>query len=402
MLDRIAEAYARLVLSTGLHDDSYVDAWVGPAEWRTQPEALDLTELQQRSATLLAELEVRPLSGLPEAEQQRQAYLHKHLIALHAHLRRLQGERFRFDEESRLLYDAVCPPLSAADFDPVLTELAQLLPGDGPLHVRAREWLSGFDIPREKLDAVFTVAMDAARERTRPYIALPEGESCKLGYVQDKVWGGYNWYLGQGHSLVEVNTDFPMPLARAIDLACHEAYPGHHVQSSLIELELVQQRGWMEYAAFPLYSPLSCLAEGAANYGILLAFPGDSRIQFEREVLCPLAGLPADDLPRYHRVLTLLDRLSYVDNWVARDWQDGLLDADGARARLQQYRVSDEARAAQRFRFIEKNGSYVINYNLGLDLVAAWVERQAGADLSLRWQALSRMLHRPLTASMMV
>jgi hypothetical protein len=86
-----------------------------------------------------------------------------------------------------------------------------------------------------------------------------------------------------------VNTDFPMFIARAIDLASHEAYPGHHVFNLLIEQDLVQQKQWMEYAVYPLYSPASFLAEGSANYGIEVAFPRAERLQFERSAV-PAGG----------------------------------------------------------------------------------------------------------------
>ncbi len=38
-MDDTARAYVRLVLAVGVHDGSYVDAYYGPAEVRTQVEA---------------------------------------------------------------------------------------------------------------------------------------------------------------------------------------------------------------------------------------------------------------------------------------------------------------------------------------------------------------------------
>ena len=35
-LDPIAESYVRLALALGEHDDDYVDAYFGPADWREQ------------------------------------------------------------------------------------------------------------------------------------------------------------------------------------------------------------------------------------------------------------------------------------------------------------------------------------------------------------------------------
>ena len=46
-----------------------------------------------------------------------------------------------------------------------------------------------------------------------------------------------------------------------------------------------------EFTISPLFCPQSLLNEGAANFGIDVAFPGDERLVFERDVLYPLAGL---------------------------------------------------------------------------------------------------------------
>jgi hypothetical protein len=35
-LKDVAERYVKLVLAVGLHDSDYVDAYYGPAEWRSQ------------------------------------------------------------------------------------------------------------------------------------------------------------------------------------------------------------------------------------------------------------------------------------------------------------------------------------------------------------------------------
>ena len=88
-----------------------------------------------------------------------------------------------------------------------------------------------------------------------------------------------------------MNLDFPVPLDRAIDLACHEGYPGHHVYNALLEQALVHDRGWVEISMYPLFSPQSLIAEGSANYGIDMAFPSAERTAFERDSLFPLAGL---------------------------------------------------------------------------------------------------------------
>ena len=99
-------------------------------------------------------------------------------------------------------------------------------------------------------------------------------ESFTVEYVTNKPWSGYNWYQGKYRSVIQVNTDLPIYIDRAIDLACHEGYPGHHVYNALLEQHLVRERGWVEFSVYALFSPQSLIAEGTANYGIEVAFPG--------------------------------------------------------------------------------------------------------------------------------
>ena len=52
-------------------------------------------------------------------------------------------------------------------------------------------------------------------------------------------------------------------------------------------------------------------------------------------------------------------------------------------------------RADQRTRFFDQYRSYVINYNLGKDLVAAYIDMQSGEDSSKRWDAFVALLASP-------
>src|SRR4029077_3561687 len=159
-----------------------------------------------------------------------------------------------------------------------------------------------FVIPKDRLSDVFNLAIAECRRRTLAHVTLPAGETFTVEYVTNKSWSGYNWYQGQFRSLIQVNTDLPIYIDRAVDLACHEGYPGHHVYNVLLEQQLVRNRGWVEMTVYPLFSPQSLIAEGSANYGIEVAFPGDERVRFERERLFPAAGLDASRASEYYEV----------------------------------------------------------------------------------------------------
>jgi hypothetical protein len=227
----------------------------------------------------------------------------------------LGGERLTFDQEAQALYDADPPDHGPAHFDSLLARLDSLLPGRAPLAQRYQRFRDRLMIPAKLVDTVFRTAIAACRARTVARLALPPGERFDLEYVKGTPWNAYNWYQGGYRSLIQVNLDFPIPLDRAVDLACHEGYPGHHVYNAR--------------------------------------------------------------------------------NEVARRYLDGELDAAGARRMMQRYWLVAPDAAAKTLRFIDTYRSYVINYNLGRDLVADWIERTAGADEEARWRTFRALLSAP-------
>jgi hypothetical protein len=397
-----AERYVKLVLALGQHDADYVDAFYGPAEWRKEAEAArqPLAAIDAQAAALEAELPALgvtpPVRSDAELWQLRRQYLARQLAALRTRVAMLQGRKLTFDEESRALYDAVAPVKPESEFEAVLQQLEAKLPGSGSLIDRYDRYKQAFVIPKARLDRVFQEAIRGCRQRMS-LIDLPPTERFTVEYVTGKSWSGYNWYQGDYRSLIQVNTDLPIYIDRAVDLACHEGYPGHHVYNVLLEKHLVNDRGWIEFTVYPLFSPQSLIAEGTANYGIEVAFSPADRIAFERDVLFPLAGLDATRVAEYYQVLELVDRLSYAGNEAARRYINGEITRDGAVAWLEKYAMYTKPRAEQRVRFIDQYRSYVINYNLGKDLVRAYIERRVGRDRSpqRRWREFTALLSSP-------
>ncbi|HSE63865.1 MAG TPA: hypothetical protein VLG15_09675, partial [Thermoanaerobaculia bacterium] len=382
VMNDIAPAYVKLVLAVGRYDKDYVDAFYGPAEWKTEVEAAKkpLDAIAPEADALVARLSALPEPG-DEMLRLRSNYLTRQLQALTARVAILRGKKMSFDEESRALYDAVAPTRTEDHFRAIRDELDSVLPGAGgaaSLVERYEAWRKDFTIPKEKVDPVFRAAIAECRDRTAAHMALPPGESFTVEYVTGKSWSGYNWYQGGYKSLIQVNTDFPITIDRAIDLACHEGYPGHHVYNTLLEKSLVRDRGWVEYSVYPLFSPQSLIAEGSANFGIEMAFPGGARVEYEKRALYPLAGLDPARAEEFDRVRRIVDRLAYAGNEAARRYLNGEIDGVEAAKWLSEYALYPADRAAQRVRFFDQYRSYVINYNLGKDLVRQYVESNGG------------------------
>jgi hypothetical protein len=395
-MNAAAERYVKLVLAMGEHDADYVDSYYGPPEWReairNAPPSLDAIRAEAaslRDALAAMERPAEPIESL------RLDYLRRQTEALIAREEILGGRRMTFDEESQALYDAVAPTHGEEYFRELNSAIDRELPGGGSLAERVEAFRLQFAIPREKLDAVFSAAIDVCRARTAEHMTLPPGERFTVEYVNGKSWSGYNWYQGNYASLIQVNTDLPIFIDRAIDLACHEGYPGHHVYNALLEQTLVRERGWPEFSVYALFSAQSLIAEGSANYGIEVAFPAEERVEMERETLFPIAGLDAARAGQYYRLHELIARTGYAGNEAARQYLDGAITADQAAEWLTAYALMEPARARQRVKFFDQYRSYVINYNLGKDLVRDHVERRSGGDATRRWQVFGELLASP-------
>lgn len=402
-IDVIAQEYVKLSLLIGQHHESYIDAYYGPVEWRPTASALPLTSLIKQAKSLSRQLQLCNKDLEPSAKQ-RCNFLQIQLDAAEffiSHLLDKTQKSTAFDVEAKGLYDVRSPEVELTKLAQVLTQLDKLLPGEGSLNYRLEQFNQQFVIPEDKLECVFKAAIDESRARTKQHLSLPDNENFTIEYVTDKVWSGYNWYKGDNYSLIQINTDFPIYIDRAIDLASHEGYPGHHVFNSQMEQHLVKGKGWLEYCVYPLFSPMSLLAEGSANYGIEVCFPYEERIAFERDVLFGLAGLDTTQVERYYQVQALVQQLSYAGNYVAKHYLDGDIDKSQAVELLMQYSLTTREKSLQRIAFIEANRSYVINYNLGQDLVKNYIEAKAGKDNNKRWQVFSQLLAFPKTASMM-
>ncbi|MGB2717529.1 MAG: hypothetical protein WBC51_25315 [Vicinamibacterales bacterium] len=406
-MNALAESYVKLVLALGQHDADYVDAYYGPAEWKKEAESakIPLDQIRTKAQALLTDLSRVSRPQGDEISGLRHQYLERQLSALEARVRMLQGERLSFDAESKALYDAVAPTHPEVYFQRILDRLDKLFPGSGSIVERYDAYRRAFVIPPAKLDAVFQASIRACRERTLKHIPLPQTESFKVEYVTGKSWSGYNWYQGNYRSLIQVNTDLPIYIDRAIDLACHEGYPGHHVYNALLEKHLVRDRGWPEFSVYALFSPQSLIAEGTANYGIEVAFPGMERVTFEKTVLFPAAGLDPSKAANYYEVFNLVDQLAYAGNEAARRYINREIDREGAVAWLERYALMPRERATQRVRFFDQYRSYVINYNLGKDMVQRYIESKiprevrerptADAASALRWQEFEKLLSSP-------
>ena len=395
-INAVATAYVMLSLEIGTHEKGYIDAYYGPPSLFDAAVASprDKAALIAAARQLIAKLDgITPDLSDP-IERRRTAFLRAQLRAAETWLMMMEGTRFPFAEEAERLFGVrpILKPL--ASYDAQLAAVDALVPGPGALATRVEAYLDRFTIPKERLQKVFDAAIARCRGRTATHVAMPEDESFNLQFVTGKSWSGYNYYQGGYHSIIQVNTDLPIRLSRALDLGCHEGYPGHHLLNMKLEEQLVKGRGWTEFSVYPLYSPQSLIAEGTANYGIDLAFPDRTRPDTERDVLMPLAEIvpPTDD--RYWQLTDAMKALQGARLTIAQQYLDGAIDRPTAALLTQKYLLFSPQRAEQSIAFTDQYRSYVINYGIGEEMVRGFIER-GNPDRDEIWRRMALILGEP-------
>jgi hypothetical protein len=357
----VASRYISLTQQLARHDPSLVDHWLTAPPAAAGPRR-PVYDIRREIDELMAESDRLPLitSG---ATRTRATHLQGQILALSLVARRLMGESPPFDAEAAL---ALGLGPERADFGPVVRArdaLERELPGPGALAERVTRFRSQFVVPEARREAVLRLALDQCRAATSDAMPLPADEAIEVALVDGLPWDAHARYLGAHRTRIEVNASRPLDLARALRLACHEGYAGHHAQYIWTADELVGTRGWPEYALVPGFGPDLLLAEGAAEAGADLAMPFERRVAVYRDHLAPAAGLPITEVDRLARVEVHLTALEPLIGDIARDYLDNQIQTTEAVERLARDALVADAEAF--VMFIERRRSRVLAYAAG-------------------------------------
>ena len=368
-LDALAEGYVRVALQLAQHDPQLIEDWRGPESWRPGPRE-PVAPLLKHIETLQQDL--RRHSDAITAE--RRGYLAAQLAALELAAHRLLGRSSTFDDEAERAFGRKPSPVPATQLEPVRAALAQELPGSGSLVERYSAFKRSQMVDASKAEPLMRAALAACRAATAPALPLPDGESIELRFVNDSPWDAYAQYLGGRRTKITFNRRAAVDVSRVLRLACHEGYPGHHVQFVLIDDELAKRRGWREFELTPAFGRHLLVTEGAAEAGAEMVFPYDSRVAVYRDVLLPIAGLPPQDAARIARIEQLVWTLEPAAIDIIRGYLDNKLTQAAAidRLRNEALTLAPEALLA----FAERQRSKVLAYPEGRE--AVW--RTIGRD----------------------
>lgn len=379
----------RLALAVGRHDDSYLDYYFGPPDWKREadrgaprpvPELLEVAR----------ELGRRARGATPSA---RRLFLLGQLTAVEAYLHRRAGGSLPLAEEVALVYDAdvALARVPRSRIARTRRTLGAVTPGRGPLAARQAAFRRRFSVPPERMAAVVDATIPVLRERVARRLPLPRGERFRWEPVRKKPWEAYSFYQGHFTSIIQINLGVPRMVSRTLEILCHEIYPGHHTFIALIEDKLVRRRGWREFTVGPLYSPFSLVNEGMAKCATDMILTPAEQVALCREVIAPAAGLARLDFTRLAAYLKASRHADDLATEAARRYLKGSMSAGEAEAFLAHHNA-DPGRSAGTIGFARRFGAYALTYVMGQRLIERAVGR--GRDRSRRYFGL---FGRPLT-----
>lgn len=378
-MDPVSSRYIQLAFAIEQHVAGFVDAYFGPPELRAAAPTLPPDAIVSAIAALRAEV------AAGDYPARRKGYLGAQLRAMEATARKLAGEPIAFSDEVRACFDIEPTFTPEADFAAANAALDELLPGTGDLAERMATWRRRFEVSPEVARRMIDLVSAEARARTAALIDLPEGDAVEFALVSDKPWAGYNWYLGGGRSLVEINTDLPIRANALLDLICHEAYPGHHTEHALKEVRLYRELGWGEQAIQLINVPECVISEGIATLAAAQIF-GDEAHTWAAEQLYPLGGIAGD--PERERQIEQAQRtLRALSSNAATLLHERGADPEEVVRYIMRYGLRSEREARQSLRFVSTPlwRSYAFTYFVGRDLIGRWL---AAGDRAARFRQL--------------
>jgi len=372
--DAVSIAYLRAGLRLGQEIEGLVDAYYGPEKLRLEAAQLTIGRALDELDTEIARL-------TPDGRRDHltaQAHALRTIADLHS------GQALPYLDEVEATFGVRPELVDDTQFEAALEELDRLLPGEGDLYERRHAQRAQFVIDSSVVLPLANTIMNELRERATAVVQLPAGEAAHIELVRDRPWSGYNWYLGNLRSRVEVNADLPIHANSLPDLVAHEIYCGHHTEHSVKEQRFVREQGWGEAAITLLTAPQAVISEGIATVAFETLVPEEDQAAWLRRHCYAAAGIDADvelDLA----IQRAGQPLRYVNGNAALLIHDEGQPLDAAIEYITRYGLRSPAEAEQTVRFITTPilRCYIFTYTEGYDRVSAFLARSGDPHRAL-------------------
>ena len=207
-IDSASRRYLVAGLSLGNHIEGFVDSYHGPDEIRDEAAHTAPDETIERLESAIDALE----------PSFRRAYLATQTRSLRMAWQVVSGTMVDYRTQVREAFDIEPVWTDETEFDAAHYAMDHLLPGRGSLAERRQRYRAGFEIDDDQVLPLAQGILEALRSRVHEIAPLPDGESMEIELVRGQPWSGYNWYLGNLKSRIEINTDLPVRLNDLADL----------------------------------------------------------------------------------------------------------------------------------------------------------------------------------------
>jgi hypothetical protein len=388
-MNTLARDYVLLAFAIDRHIPGYIDAYFGPPEVKAEADSGPLMPLR----TLAIEAE-QLAQAVPEAGfvNQRADFFTAQLSAMAATISILQGERLPLAREVEAIYGLEPAWVDESVFAESQRQLADLLPPGENLSARIKAYKKSAEVSPEDAAPLLDVLRNRLQTLTRRRFSLPADENFDIEMVTGKSWGAYNWYLGNAHSRVEINTDLPLRATSFLGLLAHEGYPGHHTEWTSKEYRLLQEHGWQEHGIALINAPSCAISEGIANCALDTLLTAEEQVEWESELFVQ-AGLKLD-AQRVAQIRQALKPLGRVSGNAAFMLHEHGASHEETSAYIQRWALSNPEEAEKSVEFLSNPlyRSYIFNYTLGVDLLEELFAAKGNRQV---W--FTRLLGEPVT-----
>ena len=358
------------------YESPFVEVYYGPPAWQSQVEAepvLEASELVRQTMNLADAL---PVQGFVP---NREVYLEKHIKAMETICRKLSGEAFSLQEETRYCLDISPTWTPEKQFEAAHSLYETVLPGTGSLAERLQTYKTVLALPLNQADVLTSFIEQAfaeARKRTNTFLKMPQNEMIEIEYRPTWEYDAAAYYQGNYRTHVVMNVSATAAyMSRLFDhKVCHEGYPGHHTEYVLKEQQLVRKEEYLEQTLVLTLCPQSVLTEGIAMVAYEMIFAeGEAEQWITEHVYSPL---------QKEVDATVLLRLRQASEMLQSVWDNAaiLLDEGRPEQEVVQYFITHmlltEEKASQMVAHLKHPvwGLYNLAYTSGQKLIRQWLQ----------------------------
>lgn len=332
-----------------------------------------------------------------DKEIQRVKYLLDHVKNLHIRTRLLLGEKPSFDQMTNGLYCLVAPPYNYTNFDDILGEINQALPGFGSVQEKIKRFRKSLSIPPEKLLEVITNSTQvfhdiAVRNMTISGNSMPR---VRVRELPDKNMVFLSILFGYDYNHIEYERNFnllyPWTVVSVVEYVGHEMEPGHLTYFEK-RLQTMIDTCWPEMSIVSQYSSSNAFSEGSARHAISISFDNsmDKQVEFEREIIFKNAGIDlglVELMPLWHKYCKIA---GYGKLEASRHLWNNTWTKEKARQFLEQYAFVDKGTGEDAIENLPKDEGHFVAHDYARDVVQEYFDF-VSKDVKKQWKLYEQL-----------